>query len=81
MSLSIRSSVTAAVLSNPVGETRSVIGRGVLKNGFLMHGRLNAHAAEIAADAAALDALATLIDQVTHISELFTAQGIKRLVR
>jgi hypothetical protein len=46
-----------------------------------MHGRLDAHTAEIAADAAALDALATLIDQVTHISELFTAQGIKRLVR
>jgi hypothetical protein len=45
-----------------------------------MHGRLDAHAAEIAIDAAILDAETTLIDQVTHVSELFAAQCIKRLI-
>jgi hypothetical protein len=44
-----------------------------------MHGGLDAHAAEIAIYAAILDAQTTLIDQVTRVSELFTAELVERL--
>ncbi|MNC54382.1 hypothetical protein D3C75_1038640 [compost metagenome] len=76
----IRSGVTSAVLANPMRKACSVVGGCILVNGLLMHGRLNANAVEIAIDAAILDAEITLIDQVTHVSELFAAQCIKRLI-